>query len=84
LGSFAGGVRRSVRERGGYNVATVFVWVIWWVGPGFFIAFVGNILPLVTPGRRRDKSVFRGVCLRASGYDAGIIIPTAESIHPRE
>jgi len=36
-------------EQGGYNVAPVFVWVIWWVGLGFFVAFVGNVWPLVNP-----------------------------------
>jgi hypothetical protein len=36
-------------EQGGYNVAPVFVWVIWWVGFGFFVASVGNIWPLVNP-----------------------------------
>ena len=36
-------------EQGGYNVAPVFVWVIWWVGFGFFVAFVGNVWPLVNP-----------------------------------
>ena len=36
-------------EQGGYNVAPVFVWVIWWVGLGFFVASVGNVWPLVNP-----------------------------------
>ena len=38
-----------VGEQNGYNIAPVFVWVIWWVGLGFFIAFVGNVWPLVNP-----------------------------------
>jgi hypothetical protein len=38
-------------EQGGYNIAPVFVWVIWWVGLGFFVAFVGNVWPLVNPWR---------------------------------
>ncbi|MDQ4126470.1 MAG: hypothetical protein M3151_00695 [Actinomycetota bacterium] len=36
-------------EQGGYNIAPVFVWVIWWVGLSFFVAFVGNVWPLVNP-----------------------------------
>ncbi len=36
-------------EQSGYNIAPVFVWVIWWVGLGFFVAFVGNVWPLVNP-----------------------------------
>jgi hypothetical protein len=31
------------------NLAPIFVWIIWWVGFGFFTAFVGNIWPLVNP-----------------------------------
>ena len=31
------------------NFAPTFVWVVWWVGFGFFVAFVGNLWPLVNP-----------------------------------
>lgn len=31
------------------NFAPTFVWIIWWVGFGFFTAFVGNLWPLVNP-----------------------------------
>lgn len=31
------------------NIAPVAVWVIWWVGFGFLVAFVGNIWPLINP-----------------------------------
>jgi hypothetical protein len=31
------------------NFAPTFVWIIWWVGLSFFVAFVGNIWPLVNP-----------------------------------
>jgi len=31
------------------NFAPTFVWVIWWVGLGYFTALVGNIWPLVNP-----------------------------------
>lgn len=31
------------------NFAPTFVWVVWWVGLGFFTALVGNIWPLVNP-----------------------------------
>jgi hypothetical protein len=31
------------------NLAPVFVWVIWWVGFGFFTAFVGNLWPVLNP-----------------------------------
>jgi hypothetical protein len=37
------------RQGPGYNFAPTFVWIIWWVGLGFFTAFVGNIWPLVNP-----------------------------------
>ena len=33
----------------GYNFAPTFVWIIWWVGFSFFVAFVGNLWPLVNP-----------------------------------
>lgn len=36
-------------EQSGHNVAPIFVWAIWWVGLGFFVAFVGNIWPVVNP-----------------------------------
>jgi hypothetical protein len=31
------------------NFAPTFVWIIWWVGFSFFVAFVGNLWPLVNP-----------------------------------
>ncbi|MGH3146959.1 MAG: hypothetical protein ACRDTR_14285 [Rubrobacter sp.] len=31
------------------NFAPTFVWIVWWVGMGFFVAFVGNVWPLVNP-----------------------------------
>ena len=31
------------------NFAPTFVWIIWWVGFSFFVAFVGNVWPLVNP-----------------------------------
>ena len=31
------------------NFAPTFVWVVWWVGFGFFVAFVGNLWPLMNP-----------------------------------
>lgn len=31
------------------NFAPTFVWVVWWVGMGFFVALLGNIWPLVNP-----------------------------------
>ncbi|HZY64613.1 MAG TPA: hypothetical protein VFE21_01885 [Rubrobacteraceae bacterium] len=33
----------------GYNFAPTFVWIIWWVGFSFFVAFVGNLWPLLNP-----------------------------------
>lgn len=32
-----------------YNLAPTFVWIVWWVGLGFFTAFVGNVWPLLSP-----------------------------------
>jgi hypothetical protein len=37
------------RQNADVNFAPTFVWIIWWVGLGFFTAFVGNIWPLVNP-----------------------------------
>jgi hypothetical protein len=31
------------------NITPVAVWVIWWVGFGFVMAFIGNIWPLINP-----------------------------------
>ena len=31
------------------NFAPTFVWVIWWVGLGFFVALIGNLWALVNP-----------------------------------
>jgi hypothetical protein len=31
------------------NFVPTFVWIIWWVGFSFFVAFVGNLWPLVNP-----------------------------------
>lgn len=36
-------------EAPGYNFAPTFVWILWWVGFSFFVAFVGNLWPLVNP-----------------------------------
>ena len=33
----------------GLNFAPTFVWIIWWVGFGFFVAFVGNAWVLLNP-----------------------------------
>jgi polyferredoxin len=37
------------RQSADANFAPTFVWIIWWVGLGFFTAFVGNVWPLVNP-----------------------------------
>ncbi len=37
------------RQNADANFAPTFVWIVWWVGLGFFTAFVGNIWPLVNP-----------------------------------
>src|SRR5215210_271064 len=39
------------RQNTDANFAPTFVWIIWWVGLGFFTAFVGNVWPLVNPWR---------------------------------
>ena len=33
----------------GVNFSPTFVWVVWWVGLGFFVALVGNLWPLINP-----------------------------------
>lgn len=33
----------------GVNFSPTFVWVVWWVGLGFFVALVGNVWPLINP-----------------------------------
>ena len=37
------------RQNTDLNFAPTFVWIVWWVGFGFFVAFVGNVWPLVNP-----------------------------------
>lgn len=37
------------RQGADSNFAPTFVWILFWVGLGFFVAFVGNIWPLVNP-----------------------------------
>ncbi len=37
------------RQNADANFAPTFVWIVWWVGLGFFTAFVGNVWPLVNP-----------------------------------
>lgn len=37
------------RQEPEQNFAPAFVWIIWWVGFGFFTAFVGNVWPLLNP-----------------------------------
>ena len=39
------------------NLAPTFVWVIWWVGMGFFVALLGNLWELVNPW----KAIFTAV-----------------------
>ena len=36
-------------EQGDGNLAPVFVWAGWWVGFSLFVAFVGNLWPVVNP-----------------------------------
>lgn len=31
------------------NLAPTFIWIIWWVGMGFFVALLGNLWTLVNP-----------------------------------
>ncbi|MDE2860125.1 MAG: hypothetical protein OYI31_00690 [Chloroflexota bacterium] len=33
----------------GVNIAPTLVWIVWWVGLGFFVALVGNVWPLINP-----------------------------------
>lgn len=37
------------RQVSGSNFAPTFVWIIWWVGFGFFTAFLGSLWPIVNP-----------------------------------
>lgn len=37
------------RQDADSNFAPTFVWIVWWVGFGFFTAFVGNVWPIVNP-----------------------------------
>ncbi|MDQ3286311.1 MAG: hypothetical protein M3P92_11555, partial [Actinomycetota bacterium] len=39
------------RQNADDNLAPTFVWIIWWVGLGFFTAFVGNLWALMNPWR---------------------------------
>ena len=36
-------------DQGGGNLAPAFVWAVWWVGFTVFVAFVGNLWPVVNP-----------------------------------
>ena len=38
------------------NLAPSFIWIIWWIGMGFFVALVGNLWELVNPW----KALFEG------------------------
>lgn len=66
------------------NFAPTFVWVVWWVGLGFFTAFVGNIWPLVNPW----QVLFEGAegLFRRLGFKAGLELhrpyPAALGIWP--
>lgn len=55
------------------NLAPTFVWIVWWVGLGFFTAFVGNVWPLLNPwkilfewadGLTRSLGLAKGLELR--------------------
>jgi hypothetical protein len=37
------------RQVASSNFAPTFVWIVWWVGFSFFVAFMGNLWPLVNP-----------------------------------
>ena len=37
------------QQDAGLNLTPTFVWILWWVGFSFFVAFVGNLWPLVNP-----------------------------------
>ena len=37
------------RQDTGVNVSPTFVWIVWWVGLGYFVALVGNLWPLINP-----------------------------------
>lgn len=52
------------------NFAPTFVWVVWWVGLGFFVALVGNIWPLINPW----KIIFSGAdqVVRRLGVKQGL------------
>jgi hypothetical protein len=50
----------------GYNFAPTFVWIVWWVGFGFFAGFVGNLWPLVNPWKILFEWV-EGVARRLGG-----------------
>ena len=44
-------------ERPVANLAPTFIWVIWWVGMGFFVALLGNLWEVVNPW----KAIYTGI-----------------------
>ena len=56
------------RQEAGENFAPAFVWIIWWVGFGFFTAFVGNLWPLLNPW----KILFEGADALARRAGTGL------------
>ena len=60
------------------NFAPTFVWVIWWVGLGFFVALVGNAWALVNPWKahlRGGRVECAGCSSPASGSPWARAIP---------
>ena len=72
------------RQAPGSNFAPTFVWITWWVGLGFFTAFVGNVWPLVSPW----KVLFEwaeGFARRLGakkGLELGVPYPAALGVWP--
>ncbi|MCA1728445.1 MAG: hypothetical protein LC751_03205 [Actinobacteria bacterium] len=66
------------------NFAPTFVWIVWWVGFGFFTAFVGNVWPLVNPWKilfEWAEALVRRLGLR-NGLELGEPYPVSWGVWP--
>jgi hypothetical protein len=66
------------------NFAPTFVWIVWWVGLGFFTAFVGNVWPLVNPWKilfEWTEALVRGLRV-ADGLELREAYPASWGVWP--
>lgn len=72
------------QQSSGSNFAPTFVWITWWVGFGFFTAFVGNVWPLVNPWKilfEWADGLTRRLGIKG-GLELGVPYPAAVGVWP--